>query len=170
MILRCTKKLIKIYNLPILEDITSNDNIFSEWYANLIYIEGKKCILFTEIKTLYSIILLNIKKSDIKNIGEIFYKQLYRSLYQIGIKEELIIKNISKPIEIKYTKTHNKRILGSMNDYAYQYKYIILANGGIRNTDIDDMIHNVNESPMSLIGYNSADRLVRMMILKENFA
>jgi len=169
MILRCTKKLLTEYGLSVVED-TSDNKTFSEWYANLIYIERKKCILFTESKTLYSIILLDIKKADIINIGEIFYKQLYRSFLQIGIKEYLIKHIIPQPLKIIYSKTQDKKILGSMNDYAYQYKYSILAKGGIRNIDIDEMIHNVNESPMSLIGYNSAERLVRMMILKENFS
>jgi hypothetical protein len=169
MILRCTKKLINVYGLSVVED-TADKKIFSEWYANLIYIDGKKSILFTESKTLYSIILLDIKKADITNIGEILYKQLFRSLLQIGIKEEILTRFIPKPIKIIYSTTHDKRILGSMNDYAYQYKYTILAKGGIRNIDIDEIIHNVNETPMSLIGYNSGERLMRMMILKENFA
>ena len=169
MILRCTKKLITTYGLLVVED-TADNKMFSEWYANLIYIERKKCILFTDSKTLYSLLLLDIKKADIINIDEIFYKQLYRSLLQIGIKEDLIKSIAPKHLKIIYSKTQDKRILGSMNDYAYQYKYIILAKGGIGYIDIDDIIQNINETPMSLIGYNSANRLVRMVILNENFA
>ena len=169
MILCCTKKLINAYGLSVVENFTNNKT-FSEWYANLIYIEKKKCILFTESKTLFSIILLDLKKSDIINIGELFYKQLYRSLLQIGIKEDLIKSIVPKELKILYSTTQDKRILGSMNDYAYQYKHIILAKGWIGYIDIDGIIQNINETPMSLIGYNSANRLVRMVILNENFA
>jgi len=169
MILRCTKKLITTYGLLVVED-TADNKMFSEWYANLIYIERKKCILFTDSKTLYSLLLLDIKKADIINIDEIFYKQLYRSLLQIGIKEDLIKRIIPQPLKMIFSKTQNKSILGSMNDYAYQYKYIILAKGGIGYIDIDDIIQNINETPMGLIGYNSAKRLLRMIIMNENFA
>jgi len=169
MILRCTRKLIKIFNLPIGEDIISDDNIFSEWYANLIYIEGKKCILFTESKTLYSILLPNIKKSDVSNIINLFYNQLHNSLISIGIREELIIKMFPKPLEIYYSKTQSMKILGSMNEYAFQYKYYILERGGIKCANIDQIIIKINETPMGQIQYNSANRLVRM-ILNENFA
>lgn len=168
MILRCTKKLIKLFKLTLVENIAT-DNVFSEWYANLIYIEGKKYILFTESKTLYSILLLNIKKSDMPNIDNLFYNQLYKSLLNIGIREEMIKKMVPKPLKIYYSKTQSRKILGSMNDYAFQYKYVILARGGIKYINIDEIIRDINETPMSLIQYNSANRLVRM-ILNENFA
>ena len=169
MILRCTRKLIKIFNLTIVEDITSDDNIFSEWYANLIYIEGKKCILFTESKTLYSILLPDIKKADIIDIGEIFYNQLHKSFLHIGIKEELIIKMVLNPKEIYYTKTQSMSILGSMNEYAFQYKYYFGERGGIKFANIYHIIRKVNETPMGQIQYNSGNELVKM-IFNENFA
>lgn len=94
---------------------------------------------------------------------------MYKSLINIGISKELIRRLVPKPQKIYYSKTQSKKILGSMNDYAFLYKYIILAKGGIRYISIDEIIRNINETPMGLIQYNSANRLVRM-ILNDNFA
>lgn len=53
--------------------------------------------------------------------------------------------------EIIISKTNNRSVLGSMNDLAFQLKYRIAYEGGIKNTDITKLIYDINRIPMSAI-------------------
>ena len=120
MILHCTKKMIKTYDLTIRENINSDVKL-GNWYANLIYIDGKKCILLTESETLYSLLLPNFKKGDIKNIESIFKNRLKEALSRINIRQEQIENLVDRLERLKYTTTQSRSILGSMKEYAFHF-------------------------------------------------
>ena len=60
---------------------------------------------------------------------------------------------------IEYDKTHSKSVLGSMNDYAYQYKYYV-QNGEF----LPDIIHKLNRTPMGALNYNYPIELLHEML------
>ena len=53
--------------------------------------------------------------------------------------------------EIEISKTNNRSVLGSMNDLTFQLKYQIADEGGLLNTDITKLNHDLNRIPMSAI-------------------
>lgn len=58
-ILYCTQKLLKELNVLPLSDpgeVSSSEGL-GNWYANLLRIERRKCLLFTNEKTLYSFLV-----------------------------------------------------------------------------------------------------------------
>jgi len=54
------------------------------------------------------------------------------------------------------TKTSSRSVLGSMNDLAFQAKYMIHAMGGLANADFSEIGRELNRIPMSAIKYNIA--------------
>jgi len=61
---------------------------------------------------------------------------------------ELFFDDIRK---IEIAKTNNRSVLGSMNDLTFQLKYQIADEGGLLNTNITQLNHDLNRIPMGAI-------------------
>ncbi len=73
-LIKCTKKLQKEMGLK-KNDISENEpkeSCLGSWHANLIYIDGKKCVLFANDKTLFNFIVPNIPRVQIKELSKVF--------------------------------------------------------------------------------------------------
>lgn len=65
--------------------VNYNTGILGKWNANLFYFSRKKCWLVTNAKTRYSVILKDIKASDLNNLETIFKDNLFSQLIYDGI-------------------------------------------------------------------------------------
>lgn len=147
-ILRCTKKLLSELNQKPVDCEEPSDTL-SGWHSNLIRVDRRKCILFTHDKTLYTIFVPGLRKPDYKMIKEIFGQNVFKSLIRENILQgqiEIVLDNIR---DICFAKTNNRSVLGSMNDLTFQLKSMIAVSGGLANTDIVKLNHNLNRIPMS---------------------
>jgi hypothetical protein len=53
--------------------------------------------------------------------------------------------------KIEIAKTNNRSVLGSMTDLTFQLKYQIRDEGGLLNTNVMKLNHDLNRIPMSAI-------------------
>jgi len=158
----CTQALLKL--LRIKPDETQDSLTrapLGDWYAHLLWIERKKCILFTNEETLFSFPALDIKKTDLADTNTFFRENLRRGLEAIGIIGTSASKLLLTLGEEARSKTTNRSVLGSMNDYAFQYRVYVETQGGLRHCDMLEMTRAINESPMSAIGYDSGTQRLR---------
>ena len=81
-IIKCTKKLQKEMGLTKsnLSEIEPVDIAIGPWHANLIYVFGKKCVVFVNDKTLFNFIVTGVTRTQIKTLSEIFNKNLSSAL------------------------------------------------------------------------------------------
>ena len=162
-IIGCTKKLLsELKEKP--AEIQQIPSELSGWHANLFRVDRRKCILFTHDKTLYSLFIPGLLKTHFQNIIEVFSQNLFKSLLSENLTQnliELVLDDISK---IKITKTNNRSVLGSMNDLIFHIKFVIAQNGGLMNTDIFELNHNLNRIPMGAIAMDySIDALKNLL-------
>ncbi|MDA3798487.1 MAG: hypothetical protein PF692_05335 [Kiritimatiellae bacterium] len=157
-LIRCTKKLQKEMGLK-KNDISTQEpdgaNLGS-WHANLIYIDGKKCILFVNDKTLFNFIATNVKRAEIKELSNLFKTTLKFMLETNKIPENVKSEFMQEYESIQYANTNNKSVMGSMNDYAYHYKDYIQTRGGLKIADTLFIIHSLNNMPMGALKYNNS--------------
>jgi len=149
-ILRCTKKLLSELNIR----PGDNQHLFDDlgsWHCNLLRIDRRKCILFTHDRTLYSFLVPCLTKPDFQNIYEIFRQNLLKNLIQEAIPQQHIELFLENTRKIKISKSNNRSVLGSMNELTFQLKYQINDEGGLLNTDIMMLNHDLNRIPMSTI-------------------
>ena len=149
-ILRCTQKLLSELKLKPSDSIQQPSEL-SSWHANLLRIDRRKCVLFTHDTTLYSFFVPGLIKPDFENIREVFRQNFFKALIAEDIAQKHIEIFLEGNREIRISKTNNRSVLGSMNDLAFQLKYKIAYEGGIENTDITKLIHDLNRIPMSAI-------------------
>jgi hypothetical protein len=153
--IKCTKKLQKEMGLKP-SDLNSseipNDKL-GPWHANLIYIDGKKCIIFANDKTLFNFIATGVTKSQIKELSNVFLPLLRCTLASENIPVSTIEEIVCGYNEISYRNTDNKSVLGSINDLAFHYKYLIQSEGGIHSHMIPHIISKLNHMPMGALKY-----------------
>jgi Domain of unknown function (DUF6933) len=154
MILHCTQKLLKGLGNPQLQNHDEPTTGLGNWYANLLTIDKRKCILFTNEKTLYSFLVPKVKKENLKNIADEFLLNLSLNLQAEGFPIEIISRVMQEYTDIGFAKTASKRILGSMNELTFQYKYIIINHfGGIENIRMLGVNKEINRTIMGGIKY-----------------
>ncbi len=154
-IIRCTKKLQKEMGIKeadlVLEEATASR--LGGWHANLIHIDGRKCVLFVNDKTLFNFIVPDVPRAQIRNLSGLFTGFLACVLSEEGIADSEITKIIAEYQEVGYAKTNSKKILGSMNELAFHYKYLIQANGGVHSVSLPGIIKQLNRMPMGTLEY-----------------
>lgn len=123
------------------------------WHANLIYINGKKCVLFVNDTTLFNFIVVGVKKAQIKELSKLFITLLSCTLSFESIPEVIKEEILNEYNEISYINTDNRSVLGSINDLAFHYKYLIQTEGGTSSPHIPHIISKLNHMPMGAIQY-----------------
>lgn len=157
-LIRCTQKLLKEMGLK-KTVLNTSEPVFSylgSWHANLLHIDGKKCVLFVNDKTLFNFLAPNVKRQQIKNLSDLFNEHLAYALSSENMTDETKEKITNEYSDINYATTNNKKVIGSMNDLAFHYKHHILSEGGIFSALIPIIINKLNHMPMGAIGYKFA--------------
>jgi hypothetical protein len=150
-LLHCTRKLLKELDVHLVEPdkIPQPTEWLGNWYANLLRIDRRKCLLFTNEKTLYTFLIPKVKKENLKNIEDEFDIYLNYNLQCEGFGIEVINRVMQEYQEIGFAKTSNRQVLGSMNEFAFEYDYFIRREGGLEKARIFEINKEINRTPMS---------------------
>lgn len=148
--IQCTQKLLKELKIKP-EDINHELSPLANWYANLLLIDRRKCVLLTHQSTLYSLFIPGLKKPDFMHFPEVVGQNLFKNLLHEEIPQEQLELVLNEFQTVSYAKTSSRSVLGSMNDLAFQINYRVSADGGLNNIDMYEVNHYINRTPMSAI-------------------
>ena len=154
--LKCTKKVLDEIGIKTPATIEPRDNAsepLGDWCVNLLRIDRRKCLLFVNEKTLYSVIAIGLKKAHIQNIAIVFRDVFFGSLLDEGFSAEQSEKILAEYNEIALSKTTDRSVLASMNDVAFRYDIWILDEGGVENCNIRRIMMQANRMPMGARSY-----------------
>jgi len=151
--IRCTKKLLNELPMKSIDETTLGNSIDS-WHANLLWIDRRKCVLFTNDITLFSFLVPGLKKPDFQRFEEVFRLNLYKNLEKENISDSLTEDFLNLHRHVYIGKTNNRSVLGSMNDLAYQLKTDIYYDGGLSQVDMTSVNYELNRVPMKAIKYS----------------
>jgi len=154
-IIHCTRKLLKELDVPLVETdmIPQPTEGLGNWYANLLRINRRKCLLFTNEKTLYTFLIPKVLKANLKSIKDEFIIHLNYNLQYEGFGLEMINRVMLEYQEIGFAKSSNRQVLGSMNEFAFEYDYFIRRDGGLEKVRIFEINKEINRTPMGAIKY-----------------
>jgi len=156
LVLRCTAKLLRELGCePADTDDVAKAHGVNVWFANLLKFDRRKCVLFTNEKTLFSFLVPGLKQEQLRSIGEVFVENLSERLgaERLGKHEKKLMGDRNT---IAIAKTNSKSVLGSMNDLALQIEYHIKGCGGLENIDLRRLNREINRVPMGALGYRYA--------------
>ena len=164
--LRCTKKLLKQIGLDAAVQAREDTSLETadDWYAYLTWLEGRKCILFTNVGTLYPFMVLDARMTQLRELPKLFLAEYEQNLVHLGATTSQIAHELSVMRDVRIGKSRNQEILGSMNDYAFQAEVYVDASGGVKQADALLVSERIGQAPMSVIDYSCGIRELRKKI------
>ena len=133
LVLRCTAKLQKLVGrpeLPTAPPPASDD----DWYANLLWIDGRKCLLVTHAGTLFSIFAPDVRAGDLRPLGTFVVPRIHDQLAAEGLSPDAL--GVIDPSDARIAKTADRGVLGCMNDLALTCNYAVADAGGLAQLDL----------------------------------
>ena len=126
VILRCTAKAAGLLGVAAAADIAADD---SDWYMNLIWIEGRKNLLLTHAGTAFPIFVADIRKPDLHPLGEWLTQRIANALAHEHLPADAL--GPLDPEAVTVAKTISRQVLGYMNDTALAASWQIADAGGL---------------------------------------
>jgi hypothetical protein len=92
------------------------------WHAHLIKIQRRKCIVAIHDETRFTLFFPGITKPLFKEFRQIFIEQLLHELSRLGLEKNQVNRFIQMLGEFHFVKSHNRSVLGTINDMVHQIK------------------------------------------------
>ncbi len=150
-IIRCTQKLLKELSMEMEDDVVVLPS--ASWHANLLRYDRRKCLLFTHDTTLFSVFVPGVVKKDFSDLPDIFGQALFKTMLRLNFSQQEIESILERVRDIRFGRTNNRSVLGSMNDIKQMIDLFVYDSGGLKHTNLYEMIRQINEMPFKAIGY-----------------
>jgi hypothetical protein len=155
VILRCTKKLLEVIR-P--EQLATPDPEDEDWYASLLVLDRRKCLLLTHAGTLFTIFEPDVRASDLratKNlVSALIERQLLAESLPAGIFGDL------RAEELLIAKTADRSVLGCMNDMAFLCEVAVADARSLALIDVASLNHRLHRNINSVRNYKRPIDLV----------
>jgi hypothetical protein len=104
--------------------IDKSDSVIGDWNCHLFSLERKKCLIFINNKSYYSLFTVGVVKKDLTDFDTFFSDLLLEQLMYdrlISLKELPIIKKNVGQLILSQTN-NDKKTIGTMNELILQFK------------------------------------------------
>lgn len=113
MIVRCTARLLKLLT-PL--EVSGVPPAPDDWYANLIWIDRRKCLLVVHADTLFPVFAADVRKPQLANFGQYVAGTVANALADEGLAADCL--DPLDPSKVRVVRTASRSVLGVMNDMA----------------------------------------------------
>ena len=119
-----------------LSELTPSDD---DWYLNLLWIQGRKCLLLTHSATLFSVFRAGIRVADLRPLGNYVVEAIENELRAERLPADAFAQLSSADVRI--AKTASRRTLGYMREMAFELEWGIASDGGLDRVDNAEINH-----------------------------
>ncbi len=132
MVVRCTKKLLDLLGHAVrpTEQPPGDD----DWYANLLWIERRKCLLLVHADTLFPVFRADIRVDELRPLGTYVVRAIEEELHAEGLPLDVLGRLEVNDVHV--ARTASRGVLGFMNEMAFHLRYQIDYEGGLDACDI----------------------------------
>ena len=143
MIVRCTGKLLNLLGntSACLVEASADED---DWYANLLWLDRRKCLLITHAGTLFSLFVADVRITDLRP----FEPRIAGLLTDALLEERLPIDALGSldPDEVRLAKTASRHVLGVINRMALEIGWHTDQAGGLWNVDVNELNRHLRRS------------------------
>jgi hypothetical protein len=136
VVLRCTAKTLKLLGARP-GDLVTVEHTDQDWYANLLWLDGRKCLLLTHTGTLFSAFVPDIHKADLVPIGPSVVAFIHKELVAESLPLDRFGVLDSRSIEL--ANTESRTVLGYMNEMRRFCDYAVAEYGGLAQCDAREL-------------------------------
>src|SRR5216684_4094845 len=128
VVLRCTAKMLTLLGARP-RDLVRIEPSGQDWYANLLWLDARKCLLLAHAGTLFSVFVPDIRKADLMPIGPSVVRFFQTELVAESLPLDRF--GVLDPRHLAVAKTESRTVLGYMNEMARFCEYAIDDAGGL---------------------------------------
>lgn len=125
MIIECTKKLADVLKMKLCDSAYIKKDPLYEWHADIFVYDRRKGVILMNNKTRYSIVIYGLKAEHFKRFTSIVLLAIEKTFLAEGFAKEVVARYLYHCGEANYTKTHDRSILGQINDIKILMPYYI---------------------------------------------
>jgi hypothetical protein len=136
VVVRCTGKLLNLLgkqSVTLVEAPPNSDDL----YANLLWLDRRKCLLIAHAGTLFSLFVADIRIGELRPFDRRIVDLITAALLEEGLPIDALGR--LEPSEVRLAKTASRQVLGVMNQIALEIGWQIDEAGGLWNIDVDDL-------------------------------
>lgn len=149
MVVRCTRRMLALLGRAVaLADLPPSDE---DWYAILLWLDRRKCLLLTHAGTLFSVFAPDVRAADLRPLGPCVTAIVQRELRSEGLASDAL--GSLDPGAVQVAKTASRSVLGFMNDMAAHIDYAVAAAGGLSSCHIEGVNQQLRRTPYNRGGY-----------------
>lgn len=144
--LRCTQCVRARLHLPQqLPHAPASSGVLGDWYVHLVRSGRAEFVIATSERCLLTILFpaRELRASLLPNL----HASLRSLLERLDVPQERISRELAVMQPVTFARATNRRVLGSMNDFAFQVRHHV-SHGGDLTAIADRLAH----TPMSAIG------------------
>lgn len=161
---RCTtkaRKRLRVSSSDLVE--TPSHSPGSDWHCNVVTLARRPFFLLAHSTSLFGILLPAAGHSTRESFGEGFRRHALGVLQGEGLNV-VVIRGILDHGPDHFAKATDRRVLGSMIEFANMSHVVIEDEGGIDSAAIAQVHKLINESPMSLLRMESPRQALRRLL------
>jgi hypothetical protein len=132
MVLRCTARLLGLLGVR-RGELAIIAPARDDWYANLLWIERRKCLLLTHADTAFAVFVADVRARDVRPFGPYACRLIGEALAAEGLPADALGQLDGGAARL--AATASRRVLGYMNDIALHVERVVAASGGLARTD-----------------------------------
>lgn len=148
MIVRCTARLLRLLAPGEVADVPSAPN---DWYANLIWIDRRKCLLLVHANTLFPVFIADVRKPQLTRFSVYLAGTVVTALADEGLSPDSL--GPLDPAHVQVARTASRSVLGFMSDMASTSQYLAERAGGINHLDTGELNAFLRRTPFNRGGY-----------------
>jgi hypothetical protein len=156
VVLRCTKKLLNVLRPP---QVSTLEPSADDWYANLLVLDRRKCLLLTHAATLFSVFEPDVRVGQLRSTRDFVSALLERELEEEKLPAHTFGEVGSEALAI--ATTADRSVLGCMNDMAFLAEVEVGQSGGLASLDDRALNRRLRRNINSARDYQRPIDLVR---------
>ena len=107
-------------------------------------------------------------RPDFADFPEVFGLGLFNALLEFDFDQAAIEQMLDQTRELRYAKTSNRRVIGSMNNMQQMLEWFISDAGGLVNADLAELHRRLNETPFKAIDYDDPAKRMRDHLMTQD--
>lgn len=156
VIVRCTARLLSALRVRPVVDVPPGPD---DWYANLLWLDGRKAVLVAHAGTLFSTLVADVHVAQLRPFGRWVRQVVIDALVGDGLDAGVLGRLDADQAVI--AKAASRRVLGYLSEMAAQAEWAVADAGGLQNCDLVELnrwlhreLHNMGDryaTPLELV-------------------
>jgi hypothetical protein len=142
VVVRCTKKLLILLGRGVA--LTELPPSGDDWYANLLWIDRRKCVLLVHADTLFPVFRADVGAGELRPFGSYVVRAVEEELREEGLRPDVLGRLDADDVHI--ARTASRAILGHMNEMALSLRYQIDYARGLDDRDTRSVNHRLRRT------------------------